>query len=326
MASGRSTISTRPFLAGIVLSSGESQRIIAAAGEYSRRTGNTVLGSLEKPYNVDLLIEILQKVDPEALAARRRKEPPVRVVNHDPQHLRVVFQGKYDLSGDRVPALVAFEALSRTADGSSAESLFAPNVPPEEQERLTMVVLDRCRDFAADLDRMGERRKIAVNLTPTLFSDSDFILRFADRVEALGLPRGTITVELTEQYARADTIVFAAIASQLEMRGIEVALDDFGTGNCSLEWMVDVPATELKIDKSIFWHFASGRMPRLLLESIIAHCRSAGSRVTIEGIESEQHLALARDVGAHLAQGYFFGPPAAPGTWIDRFRNARAPE
>jgi len=313
----------RPFLPGIILSSGESGRIIAAAAEYSKRTGNEVLASLEKPYNVEVLIDLLHGLDRAALVSRRRAVPVRPSEVHDPERLRVVFQGKYRLQLPGEPDLVGFEALSRTADGASAESLFSPQADRALQERLTMVVLDRCRSFADELGAIGRLYPIAINVTPTQFADTDFMLRFADRIDSLGLPRGTISVELTENYARADTIVFAAIASQLAMRGIEVALDDFGTGNCSLEWLVDVPASELKIDKTIFWHFCSGRMPRLILDSVIAHCQSAGIAVTVEGTETDQHIAVARSAGATYAQGYFFGTPAAPAVWLDRLRNGR---
>jgi EAL domain-containing protein (putative c-di-GMP-specific phosphodiesterase class I) len=308
----------RPFLPGVILSSGESSRIIAAAAEYSKRTGNEVLGCLEKPYNVEALIELMRGIDPAALAARRRETVPLRREAADPLALKVVFQGKYDLSGPDAPALVAFEALSRTADGASAEHLFAPDADRELQERLTFIVLDQCKRFADQLSARGALRPIAVNVTPTQFADAEFMLRFADRVDALGLPAGAISVELTENSARSDTVMFARIASQLQMRGIEVALDDFGAGNCGLEWLADVPATELKIDKAIFWHFVSGRMPRLILDSIVAHCQSAGIRVTIEGIETDQHLAFARSAGAGYGQGYLFGTPAAPATWFER--------
>lgn len=309
-----------PFLPGIILSSGESSRIIAAAAEYSKRTGNEVLGSLEKPYDVDRLIALLQAIDPRAVGGRRRAAAQVRSATGDPEAIRVVFQGKYDLQAGAAaaPPLVAFEALSRTAEGASAEHLFAPDADPARQERLAMQVLAQCKAFADSLAARGLEQPIAVNVTPAQFLDPAFMLRFADRIDSLGLPRGAISVELTENSARADTVLFAATASQLAMRGIAVALDDFGTGNCGLEWLVDVPAAELKIDKTIFWHFCSGRMPRLILDSVIAHCQTAGIHVTIEGIETEQQLAFARSAGARYGQGHLFGMPAAPPLWFER--------
>ncbi|MCA3254603.1 MAG: EAL domain-containing protein [Alphaproteobacteria bacterium] len=311
-------LAERPFLPGIILSSGESARIIAAAAEYSKRTGNEVLGSLEKPYDVGQLIAMLRAVEPGAIGGRRRDARPPRQAMTESEQLRVVFQGKFDLQAEGPPALVAFEALSRTPDGASAEHLFAPDADAARQERLTMQVLDQCKAFADQLAAHGVLRPIAINVTPGQFANAGFMLRFADRIDSLGLPRGTISVELTENSARADTVPFAATASQLAMRGIAVALDDFGTGNCGLEWLVDVPAAELKIDKTIFWHFCSGRMPRLILDSVIAHCQTAGIHVTIEGVETEQQLAFARSAGARFVQGYHFGTPSAPSAWLDR--------
>ena len=52
------------------------------------------------------------------------------------------------------------------------------------------------------------------------------------------------------------------------------------------------------------------------MNAVNAHAERTGAVVLAEGIETEEHLATARALGATLGQGWYFGRPgpgAAPG-------------
>ena len=40
------------------------------------------------------------------------------------------------------------------------------------------------------------------------------------------------------------------------------------------------------------------------------HSQGRGIHLVAEGIESEEELAVAQEIGIHLVQGYLFGKPA----------------
>jgi EAL domain-containing protein (putative c-di-GMP-specific phosphodiesterase class I) len=140
------------------------------------------------------------------------------------------------------------------------------------------------------------------------------------------LPPTSLTIELTEHSSDASFADLAAAASRLAMLGIGVAIDDFGRGTTSYEKLMELPLSELKIDKEIFWNVVSGSLSAALIEEVIRFGHANGIESTIEGIETAAQLAIAHGMGADHGQGYFWDKPqllaipSAPGD-IARGRN-----
>jgi EAL domain-containing protein (putative c-di-GMP-specific phosphodiesterase class I) len=93
----------------------------------------------------------------------------------------------------------------------------------------------------------------------------------------------------------------------LRLLGIDISIDDFGTGFSSLGQFFALPATELKIDRSLI----QGEITNSgsLVSVIVGLAHERGLRVVAEGVETEYHLELARDLGCDRAQGYLIARP-----------------
>ena len=62
-----------------------------------------------------------------------------------------------------------------------------------------------------------------------------------------------------------------------------------------------------------------------IMNAVNAHAERTGAVVLAEGIETDEHLAMARALGATLGQGWLFGRPgpgAAPGLVAGELRPA----
>jgi diguanylate cyclase (GGDEF)-like protein len=131
------------------------------------------------------------------------------------------------------------------------------------------------------------------------------------------IPLDKIVFELVETIVDREEDRISEVVADLRASGIRVALDDFGTGRSTLERLQRIPVDIVKIDKH-FLHMAE-RSPRDLeiLKHMVDLTRSTAAVCVAEGIETQAHLELVRDLGVELGQGFFLGRPA-PTSVFDR--------
>jgi EAL domain-containing protein (putative c-di-GMP-specific phosphodiesterase class I) len=117
-----------------------------------------------------------------------------------------------------------------------------------------------------------------------------------------------------------------AILEDLAARGVSISLDDFGTGYSSLAYLQRLPVDELKIDKSFVFALSSeDPTAASLLRSITSLGHNLGLRMVAEGVEDATQMAVVRDLGCQLGQGYHFArplPAAAFAAWLARHNGA----
>lgn len=91
--------------------------------------------------------------------------------------------------------------------------------------------------------------------------------------------------------------------------GIRVALDDFGIGHSNLMRLQGLDVDIVKIDKRFIHGAVESDRGRDLLEGMVGLIHNLNVQTVIEGVETAEHLKIAQDIGASLAQGYFLGRP-----------------
>ena len=129
-----------------------------------------------------------------------------------------------------------------------------------------------------------------------------------------GLAAARLTVEITEASLGRRTSEIATslgTIADLRGRGVQVSLDDFGTGACSLTLLHRCRVDMLKIDGGFIRAMLDDAGAMAIVKAIAAVGRQFNARVIAEGVETEQHLELARKAGCAEAQGFLFGQPTA---------------
>lgn len=110
--------------------------------------------------------------------------------------------------------------------------------------------------------------------------------------------------------AHADRL--AELARALKEIGVGLAYDDFGAGQSRLLELGDVPPDVIKFDMNLIRGLPSATDERRrLVASLVRVVRDLGVCALAEGVETPEEAAICRDLGFHLAQGYYFGRPAA---------------
>ena len=98
---------------------------------------------------------------------------------------------------------------------------------------------------------------------------------------------------------------------------MRISLDDFGTGYSSLSYFKDIPADELKIDKSFVTSLCHDSDDASIVELIINLAKKFKLSVVAEGIENKETLGRLIDLGCDYAQGYYFSPPLPTEKFIE---------
>jgi EAL domain-containing protein (putative c-di-GMP-specific phosphodiesterase class I) len=65
----------------------------------------------------------------------------------------------------------------------------------------------------------------------------------------------------------------------------------------------------VKIDRALFWELRSDQGARERLRPLVAAARDAQASLLVEGVSEPDHVDLAREIGADLAQGFHLGMP-----------------
>ena len=149
---------------------------------------------------------------------------------------------------------------------------------------------------------------IAVNVSARQMSHPGLIERIVARVDAAGLPKGSLKVEITESQALNYDMVEKVI-SLCHDHGIKVALDDFGTGHSHLTHLHKLEFDTMKVDQAFSRSMLEHPRSMAIVRAIVAMGKAIDADIVVEGIETEEMLQALRDLGCDYAQGYLIGKP-----------------
>jgi EAL domain-containing protein (putative c-di-GMP-specific phosphodiesterase class I) len=148
---------------------------------------------------------------------------------------------------------------------------------------------------------------MTVNLSPKQFAQPDLVEQVSLILEETGLDPNFLKLEITESVLMDDFEAAAALLSQLRALGVRLSIDDFGTGYSSLTYLHRFPIDTLKIDRSFITRMDKENMA--IVRTILMLAENLNLDVVAEGVETQEQLALLRDVNCQNGQGYFFSRP-----------------
>lgn len=213
-------------------------------------------------------------------------------IDEDAWSSRTVFQPVIDLHAWRV---AGFEALARFADGASPLGRLAEAEAAGRREELEIVLIRRA---IASADALPDG-VVTINASGVTILRDDL----ADALARMSRPWG---IELFEAHTPVDLATIRARVTEL---GGELLVDDAGTSHADENRIRTLRPDVVKIDRGLFWAAGTDPAARARLEPIITATRGADARLLVEGVSEPEHVDLARDLGADLAQGFHLGMP-----------------
>ncbi|WP_298801997.1 EAL domain-containing protein [uncultured Pseudokineococcus sp.] len=277
----------------------------------------------------EIVAALLRHAEVSLLAARDRRVPVEADVARDGAYERA-----RRLDNDLAAALEGAEQIAvhyqplvdpRTGAVRSLEALVRWEHPQlgsvSPDDFLTAASL---QGRARDLDDLARRRAladfrlwraagvepehVAVNLSAQSLESPDLVERVLADLTAAGVEPRHLVVEVVEQEELRDLRAVAERLHRLHATGVGVAVDDFGVGHAALQYLLHLPVTTVKLDRSLV---AEVLTPggRALLGSAVALATSLRAEAVAEGVESAEQMRAVAELGFALAQGWYGGRP-----------------
>ena len=151
--------------------------------------------------------------------------------------------------------------------------------------------------------------KISVNVSAQRLRDETLF----ERLENLSFRPGSLSFELLESISfDGDDRELIHQIERLKALGADVEIDDFGSGHASIVTLLKLHPRRLKIDRQLVIPLLESKAQQQLVASIIEIGRSRGIEIVAEGVETMAHVAVLRDLGCDVLQGYALAKPMSP--------------
>ena len=259
-------------------------------------------------------LAVVDKVDPHAAD----KKEVIELINLEHRIARALdndefepfYQPIYDLkTGD----VMGCEALIRWI--SKDKGIISPAVFMDTLEesplmiRAGQVVIEKAtRDLAAMHGRHGGDFFVSINVSGSQFTDASFISHLEEARKKSGFPAHQIKLELTERIMMQGQQPLDTL-HDCRALGYKLAIDDFGTGFSSLQYLSQMPLTDLKIDRGFVMKMTQDQRSLSIIKSLIYMANLLGMRLIAEGVETPGQLQSLQVLGVQMAQGFLFSKP-----------------
>lgn len=235
------------------------------------------------------------------------------------------YQPKIELETGRVTGVEALLRWRHPQRGMLAPLEFMPLI---EQTALigsvTKYVIDQALVQHTAWREHGLDLGMSVNLSAFNLSDPSLAAHVESLLKTHATPTGTLTVEVTESAAMADVDKALRVLHALRGLGVGISIDDFGSGHASIAYLTRLPATELKIDRSLITHICENPRDEAIARTTIDLARHLDLSVVAEGIETAEVAERLLQIGCDVGQGYFISRPLPAGEFVEWLGRRRA--
>jgi diguanylate cyclase (GGDEF)-like protein len=174
---------------------------------------------------------------------------------------------------------------------------------------LTRWVLEEAMRQCGEWRRAGLELQISVNISARDLMSRELPDSVAELLARYEVPAALLSLEITESGFMEDPMHARVILDRLAAIGVQLSIDDYGTGYSSLNYIMQLPVNELKIDRSFVMQMSDQASLATIVRSTIELGHSLGLKVVAEGVEDRASLGQLRELGCDSAQGYFISPP-----------------
>lgn len=141
-----------------------------------------------------------------------------------------------------------------------------------------------------------------VNIDPHNFSDSDKIRYW----HTLFRDIQNLCIEVTENTGDMQVSLLSYCLDEIQKSGIPIAQDDIGNDQKPFCFDLTKRAQFLKFDRTWLLKIKKCVDYQEILKGFLSFAKAQGKKSILEGIESEEDFAVAKELGVDFVQGYIF--------------------
>lgn len=165
----------------------------------------------------------------------------------------------------------------------------------------------------------GYNYYISVNISAKDFYHIDVYQTFKNLVSKYGIDTDKLHIEITETALSEDKQAAHKTIERLHDEGFIIEIDDFGSGYSSFNFLKDVCADVIKIDRVFLKKSSHEERGEQILRSIISLSHDIGMDVITEGVENVDQLSMLAKMNFDWFQGYYFSKPITVGDFEEKY-------
>lgn len=305
---------------GLILISGVDPFVLTSAKQLVTDLGLTLLGALNKPFSINALKEVLGRYRPLLATQQVASREPFTLEDVQEglanREFLAHYQPKFDVHSRKIVGAEALVRWQHPRLGLLAPGAFIDYLDhPALVKPFTDAVLNTALPTLAGWLSAGIATTVAINLSANYLNDPQIPDQLVRACEQYGVPHQALTFEITESAAVNSEPMALDILTRLRLKGFCCAIDDFGSGYASFRTLQKLPFNEIKIDNMFTGMIGRDQQAEAIIESTSMLSQRLGLKMVLEGIETEQQLQFAQQLGSLVGQGYLISPPIPAATF-----------
>ena len=312
------SMAQKKVASSVIILSAKDPILIASVGTMAEADGLHVIGTFQKPLLPDALecslLRFIQDAKNQVAESKAAPECEVTAVELGQaltnNELTLAFQPKLTVQGLKLKGVEALARWQHPQKGLISPGVFIPLAERHGMiDMLTRHLLQVAFQHKRNWQNYGLRFNLAFNLSPLSLADSDMVDWLCKMAEDYEVSPTEVTFEITENALLGELASAIQTLARLRLKGFHIAIDDYGTGFANAQQLSRVPATELKIDRSLVHRSAARPQQLTILASTVDLAKNLNLSMVAEGVETEEDYQILVSLGVDLVQGFYFSKP-----------------
>jgi EAL domain-containing protein (putative c-di-GMP-specific phosphodiesterase class I)/AmiR/NasT family two-component response regulator len=312
----------------VILISALDSSVMYSVAAMARACGIELLGTIDKPVAPEpLQAHFKQYRSPQDRSQLRK--PDVELTETDLKNaierheFEPLFQPKVALTTGLVRGVEAFARWRHPRHGWVMPAVFIPALERSGlMDGLTWIMLEKSIFAYKRWRELQYKIPVSLNLSPSTLTQPGFSEKLAEFVASHKVEPNAIIIEVTESATASNVPAFLENLARLRMHGFDLSVDDFGTGQASMQQLMRIPFSELKLDRSFVAGASQNHAMEMVLSSSLELCRKLKRQSVAVGVETRQDWDFLLKLGCNYAQGFYIARPmdgAAIPAWMEEW-------
>jgi len=310
----------------IIIASALDRNLLASIQTMSEAYGINLLGVLEKPLTPEKLFPIIARHSTPAARLLRPTGPVFSLeeilAGLKDGEFEPYYQPKIEMATRRVSGAEALARWHHREYGLVAPYAFISTLEELGQiDTLTDTMVDKSAAFRRTWAASGIEGSVSINLSIRSLVDVQTADRLIGLVRAHQVAPRDVVMEVTESALTTDVGHTLENLARLRMKGFGLSIDDYGTGYSSMQQLIRIAFTELKIDQSFVANASRQESARVILEASLGMAKKLNICSVAEGVETQSDWDMLQQLDCHTIQGYLIARPVPAEEYLDWVAN-----